>query len=89
MLKGFLQITYHALLNVLKLLDALFVGLADTLVLSSLILVSLCDRGVVVLTIVKSVLVLGLVDSQAMCRFVHFLFLILVVCLEASVGDSF
>ena len=53
---------------------------------SSLILVSLIDRGVVVLPIVVGVLILGLVDSQAMCRFVHFVFMILIVCLEASIG---
>ena len=29
-----------------------------------------------------------LVGSQAMCRPVHFVFLVLVVCLEASVGQG-
>ena len=86
LLKGFLQIAYHALLNLLQLLDALFVGLADTLVFSSLIIVGLRDRGVVVFPIVVSVLILVLVDVQAMCRLVHFVLLILIVCLEASVG---
>ena len=81
-----MQVTDHALLNLFKLLDALFVSYANTLMFSSLILVSLIDRGVVVLPIVVGVLILGLVDSQAMCRFVHFVFLILIVCLEASIG---
>ena len=88
MLKGCLQISYHALLNVLQLLDALFVSLADALVLSGLILMSLIDRGVVVLTVVVGVLILRLVDSQAVCRSVHFVFLVLIVCLEASIGKS-
>ena len=56
--------------------------------LSGLILMSLIDRGVVVLAVVVGVLILRLVDSQAVCRPVHFVFLVLIVCLEASIGKS-
>ena len=56
--------------------------------LSSLFIVSLCDRGVVVLPVVEGVLILGLVDRQAVCRPIHFGFLVLIGCLGASIGKS-
>ena len=55
---------------------------------SGLILVCFINRGVVVLTVVVGVLILGLVDSQAVCRPIHFGFLVLIGCLGASIGNS-
>ena len=57
--------------------------------LSGLLIVGLSDRGVIVLAVVVGVLILSLIDGEAMCRPIHLVFLVFVVRLETCVGQSF